>query len=353
MKYDINQYVPSSPKVFESEDASKGLPWLEMTGGKNLLRLYPSHSSVRCMLGEKPVVGDSYFWKHARYWLFLPDPNTEKKQDTFSIKHFKNMFNIEEKLRLVCSMDSVVHGDTPKSLMQEYWSVLKKHIEQREEDPEVLRRNYSRIFRPTVSYVFYAHTYPERRFGLFNMKASLYESFQNTVLSFGENGEDPFTNPVNGVVFYVNKNEDALKRKNYKDVYSCGIHLKEMKPVLDPLETEDMDKLLSEPSLMSMFQNVFTVQDLQSQIDFLKVFDDLSGVRIFDNAELKSQMNSIYTQNKELVEKQNPTEEESPPAPKPDKPVKTIRKEVVASTKTSKQTAKTSPLEDVDKLLDS
>lgn len=328
MSIDRSKFKGSSlAKVAETDAAANQLVgkanrnWadtLKIEDGSNRFRVYPAHPEE----GDEETV---YAEPVSR--VFLPVIVEEKDKDGNVIYERGNKPKLKETQKPI--FNSKLHGGTEKDLVEEYANLARLAADTIKDDAEKQKflakingaYNDNPAFRlPGLtfqqSWVMYADRLADSgskilEFGRLEVKKSIKDKM-NKVAALEDAqsplGVDPYSDAEAGLPVIIVKNVQMKGGSKIKpqDIYEVALDKnfdRVTKRLTEyPLTDEQLEKLMTFPSLKSLFRNAFKKKDFMLQLEGLELFDNKYEIGIFNTDE--------FTQIAEEIAAYYPEDEE-------------------------------------------
>jgi hypothetical protein len=296
---DRSKFKPTSvSKMRESDDAvtaamSKGRGarpgMLDIKPGKNKFRVYPGHP-------EDDLEEPPFAYPSVKAFLPMMVPDKNKEGEVIGEKEgSKPVFN------------SRIHGGTALDLVEEYIKLARKwadtNWDPKSKDPKEkqARQNYlDKVYgkyspnaaqrqmgiQYKTAYVMYADkiTGEKADFGRVEVKESV-KSRMNFLAGEESSNEplqvDPYTDLETGRCVVIHYNDKADKPADYY-ITSIDSDTEADKRTLKmyPISEAQLEHFLKQPTLRSMYDNVFTRKDFELQVKGLLFFDKKNNMGI-------------------------------------------------------------------------
>lgn len=327
-KFDRSRFKPTSLTTLKEKEeevkeatgvgdySSKRPGFLEVSAGSNKFRLYPG------------VDGDPFVVAKTICWLEILQETEEKDGKKKKEKKRVPVFN------------SKVHGGFKKDIVEEYVNTLKQYAEENIKDDDERKEylepleNWKTGLKYKTTWICYAeHIKGETsKFGRLELKPAVMKAL-NALASASDDPEDvievdPFTDPDEGRSIFITYDPDA---KSNSDYYKVSIDLKRIRV----LDDEKLAQLAEADKLTDIYENCFTKEDFQKQLDGIRNFDTENDFGIFELEsfldvvdEIKKQASKLSSKEDKKAEKTEKTESETEAPFKDDESEKVERAEV-------------------------
>ena len=301
--------------------------YLRIEEGRNLFRIFPPHPNQTNNL-----------FVEARVTSQLPFLVEERDDKGEVVKHSNGKSKMIERSKHI--FNSKVHGSLTFDLVEEYISRVTSKA-------NVLFPNDSKGRQDYLKYIYgvYSKDRSQSIVGIgyqqrWTMYAKKFENPSdplNSSFSFGrldvgkavknrlnelaaiesQNQSittDPFSNPDDGIVISITYDGKAERPQDY---YKTELFLPRQghNVQLFPLTDGDLNWLVEQDSLASMYQGVFKRRDLDLQIQGLERLDSKSGYNILEDASFINLIEQALESFPEEVEQEKKKEEVVLPAP--------------------------------------
>lgn len=314
----INEASEVAKKTLGIED--KGRPgYLKLKPGKNTLRIAPFHPEDG---------GQAYAEPMAVYWLPMLLP--KRDDNGIILKDNKGNEIFQESKKSI--FDSRLHGNTEKDLIDEYIKFagkLAKFNYSKESDQKsfltpIYGNRQTKEFGITVASTSIVYAWliqgDKKEFGRFELKRSVADQMNAIAAIEAENeplGTDPFTDIEFGRALVINYNPNAEKAQDYYRVALDASYEREGpnkgKVKFYPLSDEEINQLLSVPSLYKQYRNVYSLKDFSLALKGLQFFDEKHRMGILNHDDFLSIVEEIksYYPSEQLEEQEEEEAEEN------------------------------------------
>lgn len=276
---------------------------LKIKDGKNKYRIYPAHPEDSLPEDEQPG------FSQPSVKTFLPMMVDEKDQ-TGKLTGKK-----KESSKPV--FNSRIHGNTPKDLVEEYIKLARKIAESAFDNTEkgkadkqsfldLIYGKYSPVAAQRImginyktAHVMYADEIlgETRNFGRLEVKDSVKVSMNKISATESADeplGMDPFTDLDDGRAVVINFDKTAKVAANYYTTTLDSDTLPDKKTLkFYPITDELLEEFEKQPTLLSMYVNVFKRKDFELQIEGLEFFDQKNQMGICDRPEWSAILEEI------------------------------------------------------------
>lgn len=330
MSIDRSKFKPSSVTKMQDDDAALNSTlgrdgsragMHKITVGKNVFRIYPAHPEESLSEDEQPG------FSQPSVKTFLP-MMVDEKDDKGNLTGKKKEGNKP-------IFNSRIHGGTEKDLVEEYIKFARKVADEEIEDKgdkqkylDKLYGKYSKVASERLmgigyktGHVMYADKIigEKRTFGRVEVKDSV-KTRLNQIAAIESEGEalgvDPYTDLDEGRAIVIIYDDKATQAANYYAV-TLDTDIDKVSKMIKfyPITDELLEEFEKQPSLYSMYQNVFKRKDFDLQLEGLAFFDKKNKMGIFGREEwdtVVAEISDYYSgeEEEEIEEAEEEAEEQ-------------------------------------------
>jgi hypothetical protein len=269
--FDRSQFKPAPIKNMkqkaEEEDrnfSTNKSNWHEVNDGLNTFRLYPAHPGQ-----------DAFYYMRMIHWLGIEVDGEIKRRPV---------------------MNARVHAGVERDVIEEYIKHAKIRIHKLKEDETIDELEASKRIKKLTDWkegiqgkVTWC-AYADKRvksgekivpvFNILEMGKSVRDGVNSA--SFVEEEDepinvDPFTDPDDGHALLIQYNSKAKKAADY---YNVQVGKKAI-----PLTDEQLQYFSQQPTLRSLFENIYTLVDFDQALSGLRNFDIENEIDLFEDDE--------------------------------------------------------------------
>jgi hypothetical protein len=293
MAVDRSKFKPTSAaKMAETSQATESAMgaggasrpgMIKLKPGKNTLRIFPAHPDT-----------DGDFCKPS-VKTFLPmmvkERDSSGKETGNEKEGSKPIFNAR------------VHGGKDKDLVEEYIKLARVIAEAEIKDSNLRQAFLDKVYGKFVpgsqtapkginykaAYVMYAKNVVSGEFGRLEVGKSV-KDMMNKISANEADGEpmgvDPFTDVEDGRALLIVYDKEAKKAADYYTTsLDTSIDKVTKMATFYPISDEELEKFAAQPTLESMYSNVFTRKDFLLQVEGLQFFDKKNDMKIWNREE--------------------------------------------------------------------
>ena len=242
------------------------------------------------------------FWPTpvAKSYFMLPDMVHFMKMEHIKYDDDNNIVkdadgNPVKEVKMGVIKNSVVHGNTPKDVIDEYIDFAMKQAYEMYPKDRTKRDKYLRHItgykpqggkyiggiKPQLHYIAYGSllkkkddgTYVEEQFGRIKIKQSIRSQMLTMAAGGDEASTDPFSDPDDGFIVKVIKDSVAGK-KDMSKYYQTSWEQNNFVPVKYPLSDEMLEEKFADMvTLPELYENNYTAKTFDRALDGLQRFD--------------------------------------------------------------------------------
>lgn len=253
-------------KQQEEEISSKvrrgggGKDWLSIDNGANKFRIFPGHPDT-----------SSFIYPRTVHWL----PRKWKDGDGNEKIDNKPVFNAR------------VHGNLEKDIVEEYYKFAVEKLTNEYDNEDNLQEridimtHWKTGILSRTEWVCYAKKMSgnSSSYGLLQITNGVKEKLNEIAITEDPDEvieTDPFTDPDNGKAIIITKNKDA---EDPKDYYKVTLEFRGDYSLSD----DELEWLLENESLESMYVGSYTRRDFELQLEGLEIYDNKHEFGLFSD----------------------------------------------------------------------
>lgn len=267
--------------------------------------------------------------------------------------------------------NSVVHGNTPKDVIDEYIAFAKKQAIELYPKDKIKRDKYLKHIngfkppsgkyiggiKPQLHYIAYGSilkkredgTYVEEKFGRIKIKQSIRSQMLTMAAGGDQASTDPFSDPDDGFIVKVIRDSVAGK-KDMAKYYQTSWEQDNYVPIKWPLSDEMLEEKFTDMvTLPELYENKYTAKTFDRALDGLQRFDAEHEYNLFSFDSFMDTLEEIsgYYPDPDEEESETPAVEEASqedtPPPSAKEAMEAIDHEVIEE-KEEKEVEEKSPI---------